>query len=315
MSRKADRGSGWMAGPLSGIDLGGGSQGSLGGNNFRSFTTTATPPPSTSAAILLDTTDAPGSGTIKAQKNLFAAGVTPGNEVFPNGSAQIDVSHPLTGNAAFVASLYSAVLRRAGDTSSATDAGSWIALLNANKLTQAQAAAGIIHSAEAGGVLADTLYLILLDRAPTSSERASLAASLSSGATEEQAVTQLVTSAEYTFNHASDNDFVQSLYLRLLGRVGSTAEVNGWVAALPTLGRARVVQDFLKSSEFRTAAVQQVYGFTKAPPSAVSSTLAILLHRTSAPTTAEINAWVNSGLDLLSIEAGIAGSPEFFTTG
>jgi hypothetical protein len=87
------------------------------------------------------------------------------------------------------------------------------------------------------------------------------------------------------------------------------------VAALPTLGRARVVQDFLKASEFRTDAVQQVYGFTKAPPSTVSSTLAILLHRTSAPTTAEINAWVNSGLDLLSIEAGIAGSPEFFTTG
>jgi hypothetical protein len=76
-----------------------------------------------------------------------------------------------------------------------------------------------------------------------------------------------------------------------------------------------VVQDFLKASEFRTDAVQQVYGFPKAPPSTVPSTLAILLHRTSAPSSSEVNPWVNSTLDMLSIEAGIASTPEFFSKG
>ena len=45
--------------------------------------------------------------------------------------------------------------------------------------------------------------------------------------------------------------------------------------------------------------------------SAVVSLFADLLHRSSAPATAEINGWVNSGLDIYTIEISIAGSSEF----
>src|SRR5207253_672836 len=51
---------------LANIDLGGGSQGSLGINNFRSFTTSAT---STSGAIVLSGTGL--TGTLQAQRNIF----------------------------------------------------------------------------------------------------------------------------------------------------------------------------------------------------------------------------------------------------
>src|SRR5206468_4332051 len=50
-----------------GIDLGGGSQGSLGGNNFRSFTAPST---GTSGAIVSNA--GIGTGTTQAQRNIFA---------------------------------------------------------------------------------------------------------------------------------------------------------------------------------------------------------------------------------------------------
>jgi hypothetical protein len=75
------------------------------------------------------------------------------------------------------------------------------------------------------------------------------------------------------------------------------------------------VQSFLSSNEFRSGVVEQVYGFPMAPVSSVASTLAILLHRTTAAQPAKINGWVNSGLDMLGIEAAIAAPPEFFTNG
>jgi hypothetical protein len=40
-----------------------------------------------------------------------------------------------------------------------------------------------------------------------------------------------------------------------------------------------------------------------------------VLHRTSAPSAAEINAWVNSPLDTLAIETALVGSAEFFANG
>jgi len=40
-----------------------------------------------------------------------------------------------------------------------------------------------------------------------------------------------------------------------------------------------------------------------------------LLHRTAAPTAAELNGWVNSNSDILMIEVSITGSAEFFVNG
>jgi hypothetical protein len=68
-------------GPVGGIDLGGGNQGSLGDNNFLGFTSTATA--GSGAIVVLGV--ATSQGIIRAHKNLFAAGVNPRNEVIdPN---------------------------------------------------------------------------------------------------------------------------------------------------------------------------------------------------------------------------------------
>src|SRR5262249_28550402 len=60
-----------LNGSASGIDLGGGAQGSLGANNFRGFTATAT---STSGAIVVGASL--GQGSVNAQKNIFASSVS-----------------------------------------------------------------------------------------------------------------------------------------------------------------------------------------------------------------------------------------------
>jgi hypothetical protein len=83
-----------------------------------------------------------------------------------------------------------------------------------------------------------------------------------------------------------------------------------------------VAQAFLASTEYHSRAVTALYfadptaGSTGALPSIaaqwVGSTLPDLLHRSAAPATAEIAGWVNSGLDVLRIEASIANSSEFF---
>ena len=68
--------------------------------------------------------------------------------------------------------------------------------------------------------------------------------------------------------------------------------------------------------------VEELYGFTYAPkspaigsfffpPDSVVSMFANLLHRPVAPDRAEINGWVNSGLDIYTIESAIAGNSEF----
>ena len=80
---------------------------------------------------------------------------------------------------------------------------------------------------------------------------------------------------------------------------------------LPSSGRSGVATDFLQSAEFRGDVVQQLYGFTYAPAQSVASLFSNLLHRTSAPGASEISSWVNSSLDIYSVELAIAGSSEF----
>jgi hypothetical protein len=83
------------------------------------------------------------------------------------------------------------------------------------------------------------------------------------------------------------------------------------VRCLSAPGRAGVATLFLHSAEFRGDVVQELYGFTYAPAQSVVSLFANLLHRTSAPAAAEINGWVNSGLDIYTMEIAIAGTSEF----
>ena len=298
---------------VTGVDLGGGSQGSLGGNNFRSFTAPGSP---TAAAIVVTTSAL--QGTIQAQRNIFATGATPTNVVSdPNPS--LNLGSALTGNAGFVAALYDNLLGRAGDTTNPADAGGTIARLNAGVTTQAVVVTSVLRSTEALNFQVNNLYVTLLGRAADAGGLASFVTFLQRGGTLENVIVGLVTSAEYQGQNISNPAFVQSLYSKLLGRIGSAAEVSGWVSMLNGgLARSRVASAFLASQEFRGDVVQDLYSGSGAAannPSTVVFQFAVLLKRTAPASAGEVNIWVNSSLDLLAIENVFLGSKEYFTNG
>jgi hypothetical protein len=281
---------GGHGGSLAGIDLGGGSQGSLGANNFRGNNTA------------ISVTALQGAGPIQAQMNIF--GVTdPMNVIFDNHVnsilAAVVATNPLTGNAAYVETLYLDFLHRAGDLNpSVNDAAGYVADLNLGT-PAATVANAIARSAEGLGALVNGLYHRFLGRDTDAGGLAGFVSYLQAGGTLEGVSEAILASPEYQSHFQTDTDFVQSHYQNLLQRTAGTAEVSAWLAAMPQLGRAGVAQQLLWSQEFRDWEVGDDYAW--------------LLHR--APSTAEVSAWVGSGLDLLTIDTAFAGSPEFQLTG
>jgi hypothetical protein len=222
-------------------------------------------------------------------------------------------SVPLTaGNAAYVQNLYLDFLHRPGDTSSAADAGAWVMALDAGSLSPQAVANAIARSPEALGVLVDGLYLQILERPSDPGGRAAFVAFLESGGTVEQAFDLMVTSPEYAaLTGGTASGFVQALYTELLGRPASPGEIAGLVSVLPSLGRAGVASAILGSTEFRTDAVQALYGSPTGAFMSGDGLLPSLLLRGQAPGAAEVSAWVGSGLDILSMAVAIASSSEF----
>lgn len=288
---------------IAGIDLGGGSQGSVAGNNFRSFTAAAS---SSSAAIVTDAT----TGTIQAQNNIFAA-LNPQTVISATSGASVNAT-ALSANAAFVDVLYEDFLKRPGNTSNPNDAGNWVAMLNGGA-SPGSVASAILHSAEALGIVVDGLYLKVLGRASDAAGRAAFVSFLQNGGTLEQAVVGMANSPEYTALTGSDGGFVESLYVRVLGRGGSSSEVSGWLAMLPTLGRSGIVSAFVHSSEFRGDVVQALYGSALPATVSVASLVPNLLHRHAL--TMEVGGWVNSSFDIDVIVLAFASTSEFFTNG
>jgi hypothetical protein len=202
----------------------------------------------------------------------------------------------------FVQALYNDFLGRNG---AASELSQWVNLLPA--LGQGAVAYAISHSPEALTHAVDGFYVQFLGRAAVGGEEAGWVAALQHGATEEQVIAGLLSSSEFAA-HANaligganaDANYVQALYQLLLSRTGSTTEVNAWLGALPR-GRASVALGFLASAEYRGDMVIQFY--------------ATLLDRVGAPTASEAAGWVNSGLDMLAMEAGFASSAEYFQNG
>jgi hypothetical protein len=306
------------------VDLGGGTTAlgtSLGGNNFRSFTTTATP--ALGGAIVVVGTITAGT-TIKAQQNIFATGVTPGNVIFPNNSAQIDVTNPLSSNQAFIDTLYEAFLKRAGRITDATDAGGWVTILGPNPPSAQFVNAvvnGIALSPEGLGIVVEGLYQKILGRPSDATGKTNFVNFLKNGGSVEQAIVGMATSPEYA-NLSGNNTvtFVRSLYTKILGRASSgppdvtDAEVTGWVNAAQAQGRAFVVNGFVTSTEFRSPIVEQLYGFPANPLPPIAGLLSSLLHRSKDPRTNDtqsFNAWVSTPIDVLTMELDFAKSAEF----
>jgi hypothetical protein len=302
-------------GPLGNVDLGGGTQGSLGGNDFRSFTTNAV---GYAAAIALNGTNPASSVTIQAQKNIFASSVAnPQSVIYTTGFSNVAVNTAgnLIGNAAFVQTLYEDVLKRVGDTSNVHDAGYYVTGLNNSTLTPAAVVGGIVRSTEALDYQVNVLYESLLGRPADSGGQEADVAYLQAGGTLEQVIGGIATSPEFINRVGSSAGFVEALYVDLLGRSAGASDVSGWVGQLPTVGYGGVVAGILASTEFRTDVVEQLYGAPQAPPVSVVALLAPLLHRTTPPSAAEVQGWLNMNLDMLTMEEDFLLTSEFFVNG
>ncbi len=281
------------ANSVANVDLGGGTQGSLGGNNFRGYTAAAT---ATDAAITTNHT----TGALQAQNNIFSV-ANPQTVIFRAAAGTVTTTGQLTGNAAFVQSLYLQFLKRVGDVTNPSGAGAWVTFLN-NGGTQAQVANGIIRSPEALGYVVDDLYRTILARDADPVGRAFHVNLLASGWTIETVQIGLYGGAEYKVRFPGDAAFVTSLFWSLLGR-SPQGGVAYWVGQIPSQGRSGVVAGFVLSTEYRNTQVTKVFfDVLKRTPA-------------NAPTAPQVAAWVNSGLDLLSLRVAFAGTPEFFING
>jgi hypothetical protein len=279
------------------VDLGGGSfngmGSSLGGNDFRSFTTIGT---LTNAAIVLTITSP--TAVIPAANNIFHPGTSPtfvvddGVEGSSTGTGEINAAAKLDDAHAFLHTLYNEVLGRTGTSS---ELNGWASVLNPEG--QAAVANAILHSSEALGRIVDSFYLRFLGRQADSNGRAGWISFLQNGGTEEQVESLFLTSPEYV-SHINV-DYVQSLYMNILGRTGSADELALWNNNIHNLGLTGIANGFVHSTENRLNTLR--------------SDFQTFLHRT--PTDTELMPLVNTSLDLLSLEGAVLSSQEFFANG
>jgi hypothetical protein len=208
----------------------------------------------------------------------------------------------------FVSQLYVDLLQRQGGSS---EISAWVNLL-VHGMPTSQVVSAIDCSSEHLGLEVNGLYTRLLGRNADPGGLQGFVRFLQNGGTLEQVATMIASSGEYAARYTSSSAFVQSLYAKILGRTASQAEVSGWLPAVASVGRAAVSAAFLQSAEFRGNAVEELYGFQVASAAAIASDLPNLLRRPAAPPPAEVNGWVNSGLDVRTIELLFAQSEEFF---
>ncbi len=274
------------------IDLGGASTSlgsSNGGNNFRGFDGQ-----NGHFAIGLSGVDA--SVKVSAQQNMFDGGISTNLVVADGnnggGTGVVDTTNHLIGYASFVQTLYHNLL---GRTANANEIAGWVSVFNS--ATQADVVNGILRSSESIGRIVDSYYIRFLGRHSEPAGQAYWINFQKSGHTEEQLESAFLTSPE---NQAHINtSFVQSLYVNILGRTGSAAELAFWNDQSQSLGLAGIANGFTGSLENRSRTI--------------TSYFEDLLHR--EPSGADLTYWTSQPGDLLTLEAGILSTYEYLAKG
>jgi hypothetical protein len=228
------------------------------------------------------------------------------------------VAHTLIPDEAFVQELYTDFLGRTG---AFAELDGWVAALPS--IGRSGVANSIIRSSESLTRVVDGFYSRYLNRTPGASEAAFwVNGMIHNGMTGEQVIDSFLASAEFTARANSliggtnaDNNFVKALYSLVLNRTPVAPEVNFWVPQVPTLGRGAIALTFLNSAESRNGEVRTFYGDPTLTPLPWQTYLPNLLHRSAAPAASEINSWVNSSADFLSIEVSFASTMEFYNDG
>jgi hypothetical protein len=212
----------------------------------------------------------------------------------------------LSASERFVQALYLDVLGRAG---AKAELDGWLGTLQAGG--QQAVAAGIEGTFEARDRLVQTWYRVYLGRTPAGGEERGWVNLLLAGQSEEQTLGQILGAVGGEFYQraqtlipqgSADQRFVQALYQVLLGRSAGSAELAGWLAALPGLGRAGVPQALLQSAEARNDVFEGYYE--------------ALLHRPSSGTDQPfLSNVIGSSVDDHSVRLLFESSAEFFSNG
>jgi hypothetical protein len=215
----------------------------------------------------------------------------------------------LTAQERFVQVLYLDALGRVGTKA---ELDGWVKLFHQAGLSQTQAqqtiAAGIEGSAEGRDHLVKSWYLTFLGRPAQGGEEQGWVNLLLAGHSEEQVLSQLlgVPGGEFfqraqtlSASGTANERYVQVLYLLLLHRSGSSAEVAGWVGALAGLGPQGVALGLLQTTESRTDLFEGYYN--------------ALLHRPDD--AAGLHTWVSSGVDGYTARLRFESGSEFFANG
>ncbi len=196
---------------------------------------------------------------------------------------------------ALVQGFYNNVLGRAGDPGGIN---TWVGALEEGIAT-AQVVAAFWNSTEHRQDEVNSDYQYYLGRSESPAEQQGWVNQLQSGQTENNVVLQFLSSAEYSQLHVSNADFVNALYLQILGRAADPGGFNSFVASLAAgTSRLDVAADILFSSEANSLAINSYY--------------LIALDRQGA--AAEIEYWLqfaDAGLPLENIAQDFLASSEY----
>jgi len=199
---------------------------------------------------------------------------------------------------ALIQNLYERVLNRSANND---EVQLWTNIFNSQG--QAALVAGITLSLEARMNLVSSWYLQFLGRAANTNEAQIWAQSMMNGTSEVQVLASILGSAEFQARadaliggSLTDENYVRALYLLLLNRDASQAEVNAWVSGVNASGRTSVAASLLGSGEFRASFVENLY--------------LTYLDRTGS--SEEWQNWASSGLSLTNLRLAFLSSAEYF---
>jgi hypothetical protein len=135
----------------------------------------------------------------------------------------------------------------------------WTAQLDTGQSLQA-VANGFLESSEYGTTTITGLYQQLLNRSPDAGGLAFWMSALASGTALQQITLGFCNSSEYLNANPPPDQFVESLYERLLGRGSDPGGKQYWIGALQAGSTAAdVINGFLASEEYCTGRVTGLY--------------------------------------------------------
>jgi uncharacterized repeat protein (TIGR01451 family) len=223
-------------------------------------------------------------------------GLQPGSTVVPRTPTAIPFAGGTTTQGAVIESMYCTILGRQGEPAGIQ---LWTDKFQAGE-TYSEIATEFLQSSEYRSDVIESYYVTFLGRGAEPAEMAGWLAAFEAGWTETQISEAFVSSAEYNSLHATDADFVSSLYANFLGRDATPSEVTNWDAQLGAgMTRSVLAADVIQSTEAYLRGIDGDY-------------TAFLARVGEAPGIAVWLTEVQQGtMTLAGVEADFFNTPEF----